>query len=92
MRLENSPILDAAEHFLMVPDFLHWMLSGEISNEATNASTTNCSVPMDGKWSERITSALKLPHKIFSPPVQPGHRLGPILPDYRNELVSQACK
>lgn len=81
MRLENSPILDAAEHFLMVPDFLHWMLSGEISNESTNASTTQLLRPMDGKWSERITSALKLPHKIFSPPVQPGHRLGPILPE-----------
>ncbi|KAB8138858.1 rhamnulokinase, partial [Gracilibacillus oryzae] len=33
-------ILDQAAYFLMVPDYLHFLLTGTITNEYTNATTT----------------------------------------------------
>jgi rhamnulokinase len=78
MRAQNSPLLDAAEHFLMIPDFIHWLLTGEMTNEYTNASTTQILHPSSGTWSSRILDALQLPSKIFKTPIQPGTSLGNI--------------
>ena len=76
MRCENSPLLDIAERFLMVPDFLHWQLSGEKCNEFTNASTTQLLNPETCDWSDEVIAALDLPRGIFSQPLQPGTSLG----------------
>lgn len=84
MRLENSPQLDIAETFLMVPDYLHWQLSGEKSNEFTNASTTQLLNPRTGQWSETVLDAFEIPKHIFSPPRQPGSMLGKLTPQVRN--------
>jgi rhamnulokinase len=76
MRVQESPLLDVAEHFLMIPDFLHWLLAGVLTNEYTNASTTQMLHPSSGKWSEKIMDALKIPKHIFKPLVQPSTSLG----------------
>jgi len=78
MRLEQSPLLDIAERFLMIPDFLHWQLSGNQCNELTNASTTQLLDPSTGQWSQPVIQALQLPAKLFLPPTQPSTVLGPI--------------
>ena len=83
MRLEPSPLLDIAERFLMVPDFLHWQLTGEKVNEFTNASTTQLLDVQTGNWSRDVLRALELPESIFSAPVQPGTLLGTLLPQVR---------
>lgn len=83
MRLEESPLLDIAERFLMVPDFLHWQLTGEKVNEFTNASTTQLLDVQAGTWSQEVLRALDLPESIFSTPVQPGTSLGPLLEQVR---------
>lgn len=83
MQLEQSPLLDIAERFLMVPDFIHWQLSGEKINEFTNASTTQLLDADSGVWSHEVLKALELPASIFSAPVQPGLSLGPLLPQVR---------
>lgn len=83
MREENSPLLDIAERFLMIPDFFHWLLTGQMVNEFTNASTTQLLCPGAGGWSSRILEALDLPTKLFSKPVQPGTDLGPIRSNIR---------
>ncbi len=78
MRLEGSPLLDIAEHFLMVPDYLHWQLSGEKCNEFTNASTTQLLDADSGMWSRPVLRAFDLPESIFRQPVQPGVALGSV--------------
>lgn len=78
MRLEGSPLLDIAERFLMVPDYLHWQLSGEKCNEYTNASTTQLLNAEAIEWSRRVLDAFEIPQHIFSTPVQPGVTLGKI--------------
>lgn len=83
MRVENSPQLDIAEHFLMIPDFFHWQLSGQKVNEATNASTSQCLNPTTGQWSDEILQTFEIPRHLFQPPVQPGTSLGRITPKLR---------
>ncbi|MCU0709022.1 MAG: rhamnulokinase [Pirellula sp.] len=78
MREESSPLLDIAERFLMIPDFFHWLLTGKMVNEFTNASTTQMLQPGDAGWSTKILDRLDIPVKLFSEPVQPGTDLGPI--------------
>jgi rhamnulokinase len=78
MRLEGSPLLDVAETFLMVPDFFHWLLTGEKTNEQTNASTTQLLRPQDGQWSQRILDAFEIPKHLFAPVTLSGTNLGPL--------------
>jgi rhamnulokinase len=84
MRLENSPLLDVADRFLMIPDFLHWMLCGVAANEATNASTTQLIRPGDGSWSQAMMEALEIPPHLFEKTIQPGTVLGEIRSDLAN--------
>lgn len=86
MRVENSPILDIADRFLMIPDFFHWMLTGEKVNEFTNASTTQMLQPGGGGWSAKVLGRLEIPSKLFRTPVQPGHSLGPVRSSIRNRI------
>lgn len=90
MRLEESPLLDIAERFLMVPDFLHWQLSGQKVNEFTNASTTQLLDANSGDWSREVLEALEIPSAIFSPPAQPGLSLGQLLPQVRERTQLHA--
>lgn len=84
MRLQNSPLLEIAEQFLMVPDYMHWQLSGQKVNEFTNASTTQLLNPASCKWSEKVLGAFDLPTSIFSDPTQPGVSLGKLTKEVRN--------
>jgi rhamnulokinase len=78
MRLENSVQLDIADRFLMMPDVFHWLLSGELSNERTNASTTQLFNTTTGDWSKKILESLIIPPPLFAKPSDPGTRLGTI--------------
>ncbi len=76
MRLENSPLLDAAESFLMIPDLLHWMMTGQKANEFTNVSTTQFYNPQTQSWATNLFDRFGLPKRILGSVVQPGTRLG----------------
>ncbi|RMF44951.1 MAG: rhamnulokinase [Planctomycetota bacterium] len=79
MRQEESPLLDVAETFLMVPDYFHWLLSGEKVNEFTDASTTQLLNPVTCDWSKAVIRAFGLPEHIFLKPEQPGKVLGGVV-------------
>jgi rhamnulokinase len=76
MRIDRSPLLDIAEHFLMIPDYLHFLLCGQKCNEFTNASTTQLLDPRNCDWCQPVIQALQIPAKIFQRPIQPGSVLG----------------
>ena len=90
MRAEESPLLDVAERFLMIPDFLHWQLSGAKVNEFTNASTTQLLGAESGQWSTAVLRALEIPESLFETPLQPGTVLGQVLPQVRRETQLHA--
>ncbi|MEX1041880.1 MAG: rhamnulokinase family protein [Pirellulaceae bacterium] len=76
MRRANSSLLAAAERMLLVPDLFHWLLTGEKSNELTNATTTQLFNPQTGTWSKRLMEAFDLPSGIFQDIVPAGTNLG----------------
>ena len=78
MRLANSALLDAAERLLMMPDLFHWLLTGETSNEATNATTTQFYDPRRGDWARDLLRRFDLPDRIVGPITPPGTTLGPL--------------
>jgi rhamnulokinase len=67
--------VEHARHLLMIPDYLHFKLSGVISNEYTNATTTQmCGV--DGCWDPALVEAAGLKRCLMQPPVAAATILG----------------
>jgi rhamnulokinase len=85
LKRARSPLLDVAETFLMIPDLLHYWLTGMKVVEYSNASTTQMIDPVTRTWANDLVTALGLPEKILGTIVQPGTVLGPL----RNQIVSQ---
>ncbi|HZZ70826.1 MAG TPA: rhamnulokinase family protein [Pirellulales bacterium] len=85
-RLSGSPILDAAETFLMMPDLFHWLLTGEKANEFTDASTSQCLDPLTQDWSKSLLEQLGIPTGILKNIVHPGTKLGKLRPQLAAEM------
>lgn len=80
MRVQQSPLLDCAEHFLMIPDLFHWLLTGVKANEFTMATTTQFFDPRRENWATPLLAKLDLPTEILGQIVRPGAKLGGLLP------------
>lgn len=76
LKKEHPEQLAAAEHFLMVPDYLNYRLTGVMANEYTNASTTALVGAISKDWDDEIINRLGLPRKIFGRISAPSTKLG----------------
>jgi rhamnulokinase len=77
---EKSPeILAAADCLLMMPDYLHWCLSGIRAAEFSDATTTQFFSPVKNTWAQSLLKKFGLPTKFLPEIVPPGTRLGPLL-------------
>lgn len=76
MRLRNSPILEGAATFLMMPDLLNYFLTGMAKCERTDAISSQLYNPQTASWSDEIIGRLGLPRGIFPELVDPGTVLG----------------
>ena len=98
MIVHNSPLLDLAETFLMIPDLFNFWLTGQKVCEFTDATTTQFYDPRKRGWSKEICEALGLPSEILPEIVQPGTQLGTLLPSVAAEtglseipVIAPAC-
>lgn len=78
--------LDRAKHFLMMPEYLSFRLTGEIKNEYTNATTTNLVNATTNRWDEEIIARLGIDKSLFKPLSMPCERVGNFTDDIKNEL------
>ncbi len=84
---EQTPeILDKAAHFLTVPDYFNFLLTGEITNEYTCASTTELVNVDSMDWDYALIEKLGLPSRIFKPVTKPGTVIGRLLPEIAEEV------
>ena len=81
MKLQDSPLFDAAESFLMMPDLFHWLLTGQKANEFTDVSTTQMYNPVTKTWAKGLLRRFEIPTDILGQIVPPGTRLGPVRAD-----------
>ena len=77
---ERSPVLDVADRYLMMPDLFNYWLCGEKVVDYTIATTSQCYDVARRGWATSLLSRLGIPTGMFGQVVQPGTRLGPILP------------
>lgn len=84
---EKEPdILSRAEHMLMIPDYLNFLLTGVKQTEYTNATTTGLVAAKSGDWDLELIDRLGLPKKIFKPIVKPGTRVGSLKQNIVNQV------
>lgn len=83
---KKSGKLSRAAHFLMMPEYLSFKLTGEIKNEYTNATTTNLINAESKMWDSAILSKLGIPHEIFKKPSLPGTKVGGFTDAVKSEL------
>lgn len=80
MKLADSPALAAAERLLFIPDLFSYWLSGVERAEITIASTSQFYDPRTRRFSTELLERAGLPVKILPELIEPGRRLGPLLP------------
>jgi len=73
-------LLNVADKMLLMPDFLNFMLSGKKKAEFSIASTTSLADPVTRNWSWELVDTFSLPRRIFPEMVEPGKKLGTLLP------------
>jgi rhamnulokinase len=92
MSLEKSPLFDVARTFLTIPDLFNYWLSGEITNEFSNATTTQCFDPRKRDWATPVLSAMNIPANLFGPITESGTALGTVLPHLAEETGTSAIQ
>lgn len=73
---KQSGRLEEAKHFLMIPDYLSYRLTGVMKNEYTNATTTNLVGAEEKTWNSKILSTLGISSDLFKPLSTPCERVG----------------
>lgn len=86
LQRDRSPLLDAAEQMLFIPDLFHFWMTGTKVNEYTDASTSQMIDPVSRGWARELIHAFGIPEKILGTLVQPGTVLGPL----RSSVAKQA--
>ncbi|MGE5373850.1 MAG: rhamnulokinase [Bacteroidota bacterium] len=92
MSLQKSPVLDAAKTFLMIPDLFNFWLSGEISNEFTDSTTSQCLDPRTRSWATPVLEAMNIPTHLFGQVTAPGTSIGMLLPQVAEETGAGAVR
>ncbi|WP_062316063.1 rhamnulokinase [Demequina maris] len=76
----EAGMLGVADRLLLVPDLMAYYLTGATVAEATNASTTGLVDVATRCWDGELMDRLRLPRGLFPRIVQPGERIGTVLP------------
>src|ERR671919_1879975 len=88
LAMRGSPLLEAAETMLLIPDLMNYWLTGEKACEYTNATTTQLLALEEGGWAGDLFEGMGLPSHILAHIVQPATQLGPLLPEVAEEVVA----
>ena len=83
LKKEHPEQLANAAHYLSVPEYLNYALTGKIVHEYTHSSTTGLLAAAAKDWDRELLRALGLPEKIFGKLEMPGAFVG----EYRGVKV-----
>src|SRR5258708_3280272 len=81
MKLAKSPALRTARRLLFMPDLFNYWLTGVERAERTIASTSQFYNPMRREFADDLLARLGLDASILAEFVDPGSKLGPLLPE-----------
>ena len=83
---EHPEQVEAAERFLMMPEYLNYLLTGLMANEYTNATTTGMLNARTRDWEPEVLGSLGIPRRLFVRPEMPGAVLGGLRPELRERV------
>ena len=86
LKQEHPEQLEAAESFLMIPDYFNYRLTGVKKQEYTNATSTNLVNAANKVWDLELIERLGLPAKLFGELSMPGTVVGELTEEMR-EMV-----
>lgn len=86
LKEQNPEQLEAAETFLMMPDYLNYKLTGVCHQEYTNATTAQLVNIETGEWDLEMMEKLGYPTKLFGKLSMPGEKVGTLLPEIVKEI------
>lgn len=86
VKRQSPELLEQAHRLLLVPDYLHYTLTGVMSNEYTEASTSGLVSAAAKDWDRELLDLLGFPQKLFGTLSLPGTALGGLCPALREEL------
>ena len=86
LAMRGSPLLEAAETLLLIPDLTNFWLTGEKACEYTNATTTQLLDLKAGEWSRQLLERLNLAARLLPAIVKPATELGSLLPEVAEEV------
>jgi len=75
-----------AARLLLIPDLIHYRLSGRAASEYTNATTTQMLNAQTHAWDDELLSSLSLPYHLLAEIVPAGTDLGPLKASIGREL------
>lgn len=84
-------LLPQAEALLMIPDYLHFLLTGVRKFEYTNASSTGLLDAANCDWDRDLLDKLGYPQTLFPDLSMPGETVGRLLPEVA-ETVGFDCQ
>ena len=82
---DDPDVFARAERMLNIPDLLNYFLTGNMCNEYTILSTGALLDAKERDYAESILARLGIPRRLFGEIVQPGHRVGKLLPQVLEE-------
>jgi sugar (pentulose or hexulose) kinase len=85
-KIQNNPLLDAADRFLMMPDLLNFYLTGRPVNEYTNLTMALLIDQVKRDWQWQIIDSLELPKHLFKEIAFPGTLIGIVQTRVSEEL------
>ena len=77
---DTPALLKRAQKLVMIPDLFHYWLTGRAVCEYTNATTTQLVNPVTRTWARELITRLGLPSHLLTEIVEPGTRIGTLLP------------
>lgn len=86
LKTKKPEQLEAADKLLMVPDYFHYLLTGQAVCEYTNATTTQLVNPETKEWDYELIERLGYPKHIFQKIVKPGTNLGHLTEEVQKEV------
>ncbi len=79
--VENRPeLLQFADKFLLIGDYITWLLSGQARAEETLISGSQCWDTKKRDWAKPLLKKLKIPTHLLPKPIAPGTKVGKVLP------------
>ena len=86
LKENRSPVLEAAETLLLMPDLFNFFFTGAKVCEFSDATTSQFYNPVENRWATELLEKLGLPTGILPEIVEPGTAIGELLPSIREQF------